>query len=104
MPKIAYSETGASRTESPSNASSNLGVRVSFDWSMLRPTAHAADPLSRGRRFRRPAAYHIEGVPHLSGRPMTRPADRPWDEPLFELIDSISRKLLGSADLRGAAL
>jgi SAM-dependent methyltransferase len=35
---------------------------------------------------------------------MTPPAERPWDEPLFELIDSVSSKLLGIADLRGGPL
>jgi len=35
---------------------------------------------------------------------MTRPRESPWDEPLFELIDSVSSKLLGSADLRGNSL
>jgi ribosomal protein RSM22 (predicted rRNA methylase) len=35
---------------------------------------------------------------------MTRPRQSPWDEPLFELIDSVSSKLLGRADLRGGSL
>jgi SAM-dependent methyltransferase len=71
---------------------------------MLRPTAHAADPLSPQRRFRRLAAYHIDAAGHLLGPAVSRPRESPWDEPLFALIDSVSSKLLGSADLRGAAL
>lgn len=35
---------------------------------------------------------------------MTRALQSPWDEPLLDLIDSVSAKLLGSADLRGDSL